>query len=91
MTTFTDKPKSSTSFSNREIVSGVRTVGDMSENDWIELLGSAPTFGDMINSVVGGNKTFGDLTFEDRLFAPSSLWSLPSRITSAWSNRAVSS
>jgi hypothetical protein len=91
MTTFTNRTKNSSSFSNREIVSGIRAVGGMSENDWIGLLGSAPTFGDMINGVVGGNKTFGDLTFEDRLFAPSSLWSLPSRITSAWSNRAVSS
>jgi hypothetical protein len=91
MTTFTNKPKSSTSFANRDILSGIRVVGDMSEQDFITLLGSAPTFGTMINGVVGGNKTFGELTFEDRIFAPSSLWSLPSRIVSAWSNRAVSS
>lgn len=89
MSTFTNRTKPETSFANREITSGMRVVGDMTEQDFITLLGSAPGFDTDIPGVVDGPKTFGELTFLDRLFAPSSLWAFLSRASSSWSNRAL--
>lgn len=89
MTSFTNRSKASTSFSNRENASGTRVVGDMSEQDFIDLLGAAPDFDTVIPGVVGGDKTFGELTFEDVLFAPASLWTDRSKSGASWSNRSI--
>lgn len=80
--TWTERAKSSTSFSNRSIASGFLTVGDMG-------LDHALFAGlDFTDVVPGSGKTLGELTFDDLIRV--SLWTARTLTAAVFSNRAKS-
>lgn len=66
MAEFTDRDKATTSFTDRSLPSSdIRLVGDLSEDDWIVLLGFSPVFDTPIPQC--GGRLFGDLAFNDTI------------------------